>query len=113
MLYKNTTKLDEKAKAQTMLEAVPDLSIMDGIPSPRILDTHVQFPYIPKMLLETGGKIVHMTRNPKDVCVSLYHHTKKDPFISLDVPWNEFFDAFTAGKGKTDYDLRNNPVKCV
>ncbi|CAC5414464.1 SULT1 [Mytilus coruscus] len=98
MLLRNTTELDKNSKIQAMLEAVDDLSVLDSVPSPRIMDTHCLFKYIPKQHRENKGKIVHMIRNPKDVCVSYYYHCLKDVFINFDGTWEEFLELFMSGK---------------
>ena len=100
MLVNKTAELDKNVKANTMLEVLPDLSILESLPSPRILDTHFQFQYLPQKHIENRCKIVHMMRNPKDVIVSLYYHAKNDKMIDLNVEWNEFFEISMDGKCK-------------
>lgn len=100
MLLKNTTELEKGAKTNAMLEAIRDLSSLDSIPSPRILDTHCSFKYLPSQHIEKKNKIVHIVRNPKDVCVSFYHHASKDKFTNFNGSWNDFFDLWMAGKCK-------------
>ena len=41
--------------------------------SPRVIKTHLPFEFLPPNLLETC-KVVFVSRNPKDVCVSYFHH---------------------------------------
>jgi len=98
MLKRNTTDLDKSVKSQTMLEVIPDLSVLDELPSPRILDTHCMFQFLPRKHIENKSKIVHMVRNPKDVCVSLYYHAQKDKFLNLNLPWEEYFEVWMSGK---------------
>ncbi|CAG2208059.1 SULT1 [Mytilus edulis] len=98
MLLRNTTELEKGAKSNSMLEGISDLSSLDSIPSPRILDTHCSFKYLPKQHIEKKNKIVHIVRNPKDVCVSFYHHASKDKFTNFNGSWNDFFDLWMAGK---------------
>ena len=100
MLVNNTLELEKSAKTNTMLETLPDLSITESLPSPRILDTHFQFQYLPHKHIENRRKIVHMIRNPKDVMVSLYYHAQKDIMLDLKVSWNDFFEVWMDGKSK-------------
>ena len=100
MLLNNTTELDKSEKAHTMLEAILDLIIMDALPSPRVLNTHLKFKYIPKKFIEDKGKIVHMIRNPKDVCVSSYYHAMKDIFTLIEGTFGEFYDKWLSGEGE-------------
>lgn len=51
---------------------------IDSLPSPRFIKTHLPFHLLPRQLREgkKKNKIIYVTRNPKDVCVSYYHHYK-------------------------------------
>lgn len=111
MLVNKTAELEKSAKSNTMLEALPDLSIIESLPSPRIIDTHFQFQYLPQKHIENRCKIVHMMRNPKDVMVSLYHHAKKDKMLDLNIGWNEFFEVWMDGKSKFVVDLGKHITK--
>jgi hypothetical protein len=53
-----------------MLESV---NLADNLPSPRVIKTHLPFEMLPPKLLDTC-KVVFVSRNPKDCCVSYYHH---------------------------------------
>lgn len=53
---------------------MPNLSMVQDMASPRTLNTHVPYRWLPKQHIESGGKIIHVVGNPKDVAVSLYHH---------------------------------------
>jgi hypothetical protein len=44
------------------------------LPSPRTIQTHLQWELLPHELKEKKAKIIYIARNPKDVCVSFYHH---------------------------------------
>ncbi|XP_052089169.1 sulfotransferase 1C2-like [Mytilus californianus] len=98
MLVNRTTTLASGTKGQRTLEGIPELSVLDSLPSPRILNTHLSFKYIPTKHVQNKGKIVHMIRNPKDICVSLYHHAKKDVVMNYDVPWDTYFENWMSGK---------------
>jgi len=47
---------------------------------------------------EVGAKIVLVSRNPKDTCISKYHHTKKIPTICFDGDLDAFIPLFLAGR---------------
>ena len=99
MLIRKTAELDNINKATTMLETISDFSVTDDLPSPRLLNTHCQFRYLPKGHIEHRGKVIHMIRNPKDTCASYYHHSRKDHiFLSFFGTWNEFFDLWMSAK---------------
>ena len=74
MLIKGNTEYTKEIKEFFFLEAIPDLDVVHNLPSPRPLNTHLPYRWLPKQLTEKGGKIIHAIRNPKDIAVSLYHH---------------------------------------
>lgn len=97
MMLNNTTVLQETAKFVTMVEA-QDIKNLDALPSPRLLNCHYRFKYLPKELKEKKCKIIHVVRNPKDVCVSYFHHSKKCVFTRLVCPWDEYLDKYLKGE---------------
>lgn len=103
MILKQKAKYSKEPKEFFFLEAMPNLSLVQHMASPRTLNTHVPYRWLPKQHIESGGKIIHVVRNPKDVAVSLYHHlTNMREFASSD-PGNfeEFFETkFMNPKGK-------------
>ena len=76
MILKRKAEYSKEPKEFLFLEAVPDLDVVRNLPSPRPLNTHLPYRWLPTQHIENGGKIVHVLRNPKDVCVSWYHHIK-------------------------------------
>lgn len=81
-----------------------------ALESPRLIKTHLPLELMPASWPERG-KVVHITRNPKDVAVSLFHelrHMKRTApdaqqhvenfdqlfrrFVEGDVPWGPFPD---------------------
>ena len=62
-----------------------------NLSSPRIIKTHLPFDFLPQNLLETA-KVIYVCRNPKDCCVSFYHHVS-DIFKTL-YEYNGTFDEF-------------------
>uniref|UniRef100_K1PIV5 Estrogen sulfotransferase n=1 Tax=Magallana gigas TaxID=29159 RepID=K1PIV5_MAGGI len=92
MILKQKAEYSKEPKEFFFLEAMPDISMVQNMASPRTLNTHVPYRWLPKQHIENGGKIIHVVRNPKDVAVSLYHHlTNMREFASSD-PGN--FDDF-------------------
>ncbi|XP_025098785.1 sulfotransferase family cytosolic 1B member 1-like isoform X2 [Pomacea canaliculata] len=60
---------------------------------PRALFTHLLFKDLPKVVTEKKVKVVHITRNLKDVFVSLYSFSEKLTNIRYHPPWPEFFST--------------------
>jgi len=68
--------------------------------SPRIFNTHLHFENLPHEIRHGGkGKIIFVTRNPKDVAVSLYHHAKNSSHAPYQGDFKTFLEAFQS-KGK-------------
>ena len=52
----------------------PGIKSIDELPSPRIIKSHLPLQLLPPSVLENPSvKIIYVTRNPRDVAVSLYH----------------------------------------
>ena len=63
----------------------------ENMKSPRVIKTHLPFEMLPPNLLDTC-KVIFVSRNPKDTCVSYYHHTKT---IEDSLENGEFIGTFT------------------
>lgn len=113
MLIRNKTELDTSSKISTMLEVIPDLSVLDALPSPRLLNTHCSFKYLPKKHIENRCKIIHIIRNPKDVCVSFYYHAKSDPVLDFTGSWDDFFEMWMSDKCKLPAYKIMKRNKCI
>ncbi|GIY83586.1 sulfotransferase 1C4 [Caerostris darwini] len=72
-----------------------------------------------KILLSDDAKYIYVARNPKDCCVSYYHHMKSLPgYQFADGTFEEFFDLFIKGEVESGnyldhllpwYNMRNRP----
>lgn len=49
---------------------------VENMPSPRMIKTHLPRTLLPHQLFTVKPKIIYVTRNPKDMCVSYYHYSK-------------------------------------
>ncbi|XP_062599952.1 sulfotransferase 1E1-like isoform X2 [Saccostrea cucullata] len=97
MLLKGKAEYVTEAKTTVFLEAIPDIRDINDLPSPRTLNTHVPYRWLPKQHVENGGKIVHVIRNPKDVAVSLYYQFKTSGRIPEDCPFQTFLEQIFLG----------------
>lgn len=96
MLFKGKAELSQTIVG-TFIELSPSLADLNSSPDPRFLKTHLPIRFLPKKHLENNYRMIHVIRNPKDVCLSYRHHTSRDPFCDLDIPWDEFLDRWIAG----------------
>ncbi|GLH08697.1 Sulfotransferase [Gryllus bimaculatus] len=52
------------------------VNLVENMPAPRYIKTHLPWELLPIELKEKKPKIVYVARNPKDMCVSYYHYCK-------------------------------------
>ncbi|KAK3588695.1 hypothetical protein CHS0354_028905 [Potamilus streckersoni] len=97
MLLNGNAEIIPKSKMTLMLEAVPT-EMIDGAPSPRVLNSHLHLSRLPKEALEKKCKIVLILRDPRDVAVSLYYHCKGVLKHEYDGLFENFLPLFLEGK---------------
>lgn len=74
--------------------------VVEKMPRPSPIRSHLPFDMIP---YANHAKYIYVARNPKDCCVSLYHHTKMFPSYGFsNGSFDDFFKVFV--KGETDYN---------
>ncbi|XP_059160873.1 sulfotransferase 1B1-like [Physella acuta] len=101
MLLANTTDVKLQEKDDCMIEDTAQ-PVLDALPSPRVLNTHVLFDQLPVEVLTQKPKIIYLTRNPKDTAVSLYHHNRKLwDYYFYDGKLEDYIHLFL--EGKVDY----------
>ncbi|XP_068222473.1 sulfotransferase 1B1-like [Palaemon carinicauda] len=66
---------NERNPGKNYKEEGMHLDLTVRTPSPRTIKTHLPFAYLNPNLLDTC-KVVYCARNPKDACVSYYHHQR-------------------------------------
>ncbi|XP_077996525.1 sulfotransferase 2A8-like [Glandiceps talaboti] len=70
--------------------------------SPRLTRSHLPIELFPwKQARDKNVKMIYIMRNPKDVCVSLYHYYTKIEHGKMALEWNKFVEEFI--KGRTLY----------
>ncbi|XP_059143034.1 sulfotransferase 1B1-like [Physella acuta] len=100
MLLANTTDVKLQEKDDCMIEDTAQY-VLDALPSPRVLNTHVLFDQLPVEVLTQKPKIIYLTRNPKDTAVSLYHHNRKLwDYYFYDGKLEDYIHLFLEGKGE-------------
>uniref|UniRef100_A0A336K1J0 CSON012871 protein n=1 Tax=Culicoides sonorensis TaxID=179676 RepID=A0A336K1J0_CULSO len=89
---------------------------LSHLPSPRHFKSHLPISMLPEQLWTVKPKIVHITRNPKDAAISLFHHYKhmhgylgtKEEFLNLYLEGNVFYGPFTTTINEF-MQLKNEP----
>ncbi|XP_062606202.1 sulfotransferase 1E1-like [Saccostrea cucullata] len=97
MLLKKKAEYMKETKEFFFLEAIPDMSVVHNLASPRPLNTHVPYRWLPKQHIENGGKIVHVLRNPKDVAVSMFHHLNNTGEFGEPLDFKTFYEKIFMG----------------
>lgn len=72
---------------------------LEKISPPRVMQTHIP---LHRLRFNPATKYVYLVRNPKDCCVSFFHHTRMLPEYQFqDGSFDDFFRLFL--KGETDH----------
>ena len=72
----------------------------NNLASPRVIKTHLPLEFLPPKLLDTC-KVIFVSRNPKDACVSFYHHHALLPDYHLKGNLSDFAKLYL--KGAVEY----------
>ncbi|KAM3821211.1 3-beta-hydroxysteroid sulfotransferase-like [Vipera latastei] len=71
---------------------------LENRPSPRLITSHLPATIFPERFFSSQAKAIYTVRDPKDVCVSLYHYAKMSSFLEFREDFGEFIELFSAGK---------------
>jgi hypothetical protein len=71
------------------------VELVNNLPSPRYIKSHLPLPLLPTELDKIKPRIIYTCRNPKDMCVSFYHHCKM--LHDLQISFEEFGDQMIRG----------------
>ncbi|XP_042912558.2 sulfotransferase ssu-1-like [Parasteatoda tepidariorum] len=88
---KNASDLHAKAPFLEM----SGVDFVEKMMRPGPIKTHLPFHLTP---FSKDAKYIYVTRNPKDCCVSFYHHMRNSPGFKFNGTFDEFFELFISGK---------------
>ena len=72
------------------------------MPSPRAMKSHTKYNMMPGgEPAKSQAKYIYVARNPKDVAVSLFYHTRRMVWFEFTGDWNCFFEYFINGKAES------------
>ena len=87
---------------QSVVDSVPWLEALNHdnrLPSLRVFKSHSSYDMMPGGLPHTTpAKYIYAARNPKDVAVSMYYHTRGFKQFKYNGCWNDFFQLFLSGR---------------
>ncbi|XP_003747650.1 sulfotransferase family cytosolic 1B member 1 [Galendromus occidentalis] len=70
--------------------------VISSQPEPRIVTSHMYYDIIPK---NTKAKYIYILRNPKDCCVSYFHHTQRTKVYNFaDGSFSDYLKSFLNGE---------------
>ncbi|XP_069135436.1 amine sulfotransferase-like [Argopecten irradians] len=75
-----------------------DIDMLDKLPSPRLFASHMTFDRLPRQVREGKGKAFVVSRNPKDVAVSLFLFLQKLTKTDFHGSWEGFLRFYAEGK---------------
>ncbi|XP_031843273.1 sulfotransferase 2 [Nomia melanderi] len=88
---------------------------VENMQRPRYIKTHLPLELLPRQIHEKKPKIVYVSRNPKDTCVSFYHYCRT--FHGMNGSFDDFAELFLTGNSPMGsywdhvlkfWSLRNN-----
>ncbi|XP_029040843.2 luciferin sulfotransferase-like [Osmia bicornis bicornis] len=74
----DASSMPQRPGTKPELFNIDSLAYVKNKPNPRFIKTHLPFHLLPRQIRtgEKKPKIIYVVRNPKDTCVSYYHHCK-------------------------------------
>ncbi|XP_077988085.1 sulfotransferase 1B1-like [Glandiceps talaboti] len=90
--------LDEYCKVLDM-SSLHSREWISGMPleEKRYLSAHLLPWFMPKQYVEKKPKTLYITRNPKDIALSLWHFAKKNPWLDNPGSWETHVENFLEG----------------
>ncbi|XP_035234093.1 amine sulfotransferase-like [Stegodyphus dumicola] len=67
---------------------------VEEMPRPNAIKTHLPYHLAPHSV---KAKYIYVTRNPKDCCVSYFHHTRDKGNYEFNGTFDDFFELFLSG----------------
>ncbi|XP_067655607.1 sulfotransferase 1B1-like [Haliotis asinina] len=89
MLLNGNTETIPKKKEDHMMEYQP-IRLLDTLPSPRVINTHLHFRYLPEDMKTKRCKVVYLLRDPRDALVSFYTLQSSRPAVGYDGKWKNW-----------------------
>ncbi|PVD31441.1 hypothetical protein C0Q70_06853 [Pomacea canaliculata] len=94
MLTRGSTTL--LSDTMTHIDYFP-LEVIDILPSPRVLATHMPVTQVPRDFFTRRCKMILCVRNPWDVALSFFHFVRNLQTFEYSGEWDGFFDLFLQG----------------
>jgi hypothetical protein len=90
-------KMSDKESDRNKYEAMAQsINLAENMPSPRVIKSHLPLEFLPPNLIDTC-KVIFVCRNPKDCCVSNYHHYMLIPQYKYTGNFKQYAQMFLDG----------------
>ena len=73
------------------------MASLEDLPNPRFIKTHLHYHILPESVLTSGAKIIYVSRDARDVCVSYYYFCRIFGVNKYRGTFAEFCDSFMRG----------------
>ena len=67
---------------------------LGDLPDPRFIKTHLHYHMLPESVFTSGAKVLYVSRDVRDVCVSFYHYSRMTKIQQYRGTFLEFRDSF-------------------
>ena len=74
------------------------LAPLHDMESPRLIKTHLMYHLLPKSVYTSGAKVLYVSRDPRDVCVSYFYYQRMVDYEQYRGTFAEFRDKFVRGE---------------
>ena len=71
------------------------MTSLGDLPDPRFIKTHLHYHMLPESVFNSGAKVLYVSRDPRDACVSYYHFFRMTKIEQYRGTFAEFRDSFT------------------
>jgi len=70
---------------------------LEDVPEPRLIKSHLPYQLLPESVLSSGAKVLYVSRDARDACVSGYHWSRMVNLYVYRGTFPEFRERFTRG----------------
>lgn len=98
MIMRGKAERIKESKLAAMLEYLPEEDIQKIETSPRVLNTHLNYRFLPEDLKVKKIKTILIVRNPKDTLVSFFNHRNGIDLYHYDGKWEDWLPMSLKGK---------------
>lgn len=92
--FRQHIKVDNKFPLIERTVTGNTMDILENMPAPRIMATHLPYPFYENQITDGKVKFIVVMRNPKDTLVSLFHFGRANRYFNVRGAWSDFFEVY-------------------